>query len=273
MARDILIIQHTSIADTALRAICSKSAFRFISFLHRHWVQDELLIRRLSGFEGDILIDRDVRLGGEAIQAIRARLGRGDPPTRLALLPRLEIKQALPDFIGGEFEQARWQGAQKAFEIRGYVGAERKAAKDRGVTGDKAPPWPPGHVSAADLNYSRPFDAALELHPAEALLTDEEKNAIDLTEAAWRCMVVRRLAALEARPREATPTPDSAQLLQGTRDKIDPDWVEDWLRAFGVNVFLERAATPQARPGARSEPGDAPAQRGTDGADAPEGHE
>lgn len=117
MARPIMIIQSGPGRSADLATICVSSAFRFHTFCHSRPEHDAALIKRLASVEGDILIDRDVRLGGEAIEAIRARLGRGDPPTQLALLPRLSIRQKLPDFIGGLFEQVRWESAQKAYEI------------------------------------------------------------------------------------------------------------------------------------------------------------
>jgi hypothetical protein len=117
MARSILIIQAEHGADRDIRAICPKSAFRFVSFVHRHSGQDAKLVPFLASFEGDILVDRRVRLGAAAIEAITRRLGRGDPPSRLAFLPCLSIPQPLPDFIGGIFDARAWSAAQKAHEI------------------------------------------------------------------------------------------------------------------------------------------------------------
>lgn len=143
MARPIFCIMRSHGSDTDLAAICSGSTFRFTRFVHRHPGQDADLIECLRGFEGDILIDRDVRLGGEAIQAIRGRLGRGDPPAQLALLPRLSIPQKLPHFIGGMFEQVRWESAQKAYRIgveRGALAAPERAAEPTGAEARKGDP-------------------------------------------------------------------------------------------------------------------------------------
>lgn len=135
MARPIFCIMYSHGSDTDLAKICSGSTFRFTRFVHRNPSQDADLIQALQGLECDILIDRGVQLGDAAIGAIRARLGRGDPPTQLALLPRLSIPQKLPGFIGGLFDQVRWESAQKAYRIAVDRACARPFTDLRGESG------------------------------------------------------------------------------------------------------------------------------------------